>query len=267
MPYLAMDDYRHHMAWDAYCVYVHGITAEYLSLDYQIVLPTKLRRYTWQRGVRIFCGYTWTLPLQARIHQCQAPGTLDHTFRLPRFPAGTQVWYRIIAAAGLPAGGRSVSPIFHVLIPDCPDVPALIGARIRSTAPQFIPFDTLQPLTFNVEVFDYGGMANLGVANNRLTIPETGLYLINAGCSFPNVAISHVQLELWLEPITRLSATAWRPTLDHYYKHLNLSTLFYFTVGQQVGARIWTPVVGGINTLVWEAAHPYLAAFRVPGSP
>lgn len=38
-------------------------------------------------------------------------------------------------------------------------------------------------ITFNTEVFDNGNLANLGVNNDRLTIPVNGIYQLTAHCS------------------------------------------------------------------------------------
>lgn len=58
------------------------------------------------------------------------------------------------------------------------------SARISETANQLIAANTNTFLTFSVEEYDNGGMANLGVNNDRLTFPETGIYQVTAEVNF-----------------------------------------------------------------------------------
>lgn len=58
------------------------------------------------------------------------------------------------------------------------------SARVSATANQNIPANTNTFLTWAVEEYDNGAMANLGVNNDRLTFPETGIYLVTAEVVF-----------------------------------------------------------------------------------
>lgn len=58
------------------------------------------------------------------------------------------------------------------------------SAAVSATANQAIANGTTTTVTFATEDYDNAAMANLGVNNDRLTITETGLYLVSAFITF-----------------------------------------------------------------------------------
>lgn len=58
------------------------------------------------------------------------------------------------------------------------------SARVSASADQLMVANTDTFLTFAVEEYDNGAMANLGVNNDRLTITENGIYLVQLDCLF-----------------------------------------------------------------------------------
>lgn len=58
------------------------------------------------------------------------------------------------------------------------------SAAVSATANQAIANNTVVTVTFATEDYDNAAMANLGVNNDRLTITETGFYLLSAFVTF-----------------------------------------------------------------------------------
>lgn len=58
------------------------------------------------------------------------------------------------------------------------------SVRITATANQLIAISTDTFVTFATEAYDNAGMANLGVNNDRIIFPETGIYLVTAEVNF-----------------------------------------------------------------------------------
>jgi len=58
------------------------------------------------------------------------------------------------------------------------------SAAVSATANQAIANTTITVVTFATEDYDNAAMANLGVNNDRLTITETGFYLLSAFVTF-----------------------------------------------------------------------------------
>jgi hypothetical protein len=61
---------------------------------------------------------------------------------------------------------------------------ARASARVSATANQNIPANTNTIVTWATEEYDNAAMANLGVNNDRLTLTETGVYLVTAEINF-----------------------------------------------------------------------------------
>lgn len=70
------------------------------------------------------------------------------------------------------------------------------SARILNDSTQLLTNGVLTVLTFSTEDWDIGGLANLGVNNDRLTL-GTGLWLVVGGLTFFGMTvIDHVQVNI-----------------------------------------------------------------------
>lgn len=72
------------------------------------------------------------------------------------------------------------------------------GARVRSTANQAFANATDVTCVFGAEDYDVGGMANLGVNNERLTIQHDGYYLVNGGIRLSATPTTTTELAAWI---------------------------------------------------------------------
>jgi hypothetical protein len=76
------------------------------------------------------------------------------------------------------------------------------SARVLNNSTQLLTNGVLAILTFTAEDWDNGGLANLGVNNDRLTL-GTGLWLVSGGLTFLGMTVvTHVELHVMVNGVS-----------------------------------------------------------------
>lgn len=117
------------------------------------------------------------------------------------------------------------------------------AALVRNTAATPIPHNTLTWMTFNTEVFDSGGIANLGTDSTYLTVPENGLYMVYFAADLAAVTgatsgtVANLRVAYDTGSLVLIVAGVW--SISGRASQLSASGLSYLTAGSKLRAGVF----------------------------
>lgn len=147
------------------------------------------------------------------------------------------------------------------------------GAELTSTVAQSIGNALSSPkvsLTFDTEVRDDGGYANLGTNNDRFTITNPGWYIVTGAVQWDSPTTgSYRALEIWKNGTTFLANHTDNPDGVGYIANV-VSAVHYFSAGDYVQLRVYQDSGGAVNIMANSqrfAIHRLGVASLTPGNP
>lgn len=128
------------------------------------------------------------------------------------------------------------------------------GARVTRDANQTIPNAVETALTFNVENFDVGGLANLGADNDRLTIQTAGKYLIGAQIVWAANAVGFRGLYLY-QDANRVDTDEDAPPAGYSFRQ-RVITEMELAAGSVIKAQVYQDSGGDLDVASSGAGVP-----------
>jgi hypothetical protein len=139
-----------------------------------------------------------------------------------------------------------------------------LAARVYNNANISVPDSAATALTFNSERFDTGGFHSTSANTNRLTIPETGYYMIGAGVEFSANGTGDRIVTIRNSAGVSVVSESAGPATASQNTRLSPSTYIYALAGEWFEVAVFQASGGALNVLYTAERSPEFWIVKLP---